>query len=184
MRVTQASISIGIASPTETEILNQVKTSRPNGLLPLDHALLHSLPLTKGWHELFGAIRTKTTLPSEILYLAICRVALHCRAEIPWKYYLECLEQLESSSEEMLAVVQNADPQCKGSLSEKEWAVVKYADTMTTKVEVDDNVFQLVQRAGWTDRQIVELTSVVAAYNCVSRVLVALGIQDPAVDKD
>lgn len=46
---------------------------------------------------------------------------------------------------------------------------------MTRDVRVSDALFSRV-RAHFDDRQVVELTTVIAAYNCVSRFLVALDV--------
>ena len=41
---------------------------------------------------------------------------------------------------------------------------------------MDDDVFDGLRRNGFSDREIVELTVTIAAYNCVSRFLVALNV--------
>lgn len=47
-------------TPYEAELLERVQARRaPNGLLPLDRALLHSFPIAEGWNTFFGAIRQK-----------------------------------------------------------------------------------------------------------------------------
>jgi len=61
-------------------------------------------------------------------------------------------------------------------------AVLAYADFMTLAIAVPDDVFAALSLpeaeggAGLNDRQVVELTATVAAYNCVSRFLVALDV--------
>jgi alkylhydroperoxidase family enzyme len=47
---------------------------------------------------------------------------------------------------------------------------------MTEFVTVSDNVFQQLVNAELSNREIVELTTTVAGYNCVSRNLVALDV--------
>jgi 4-carboxymuconolactone decarboxylase len=61
-------------------------------------------------------------------------------------------------------------------LSPAQWAALAYADAMTTHVAVPGEIFQAV-RAHFDDRQVLELTVTVAAYNMVSRVLVALEVR-------
>ncbi|KAI0596321.1 hypothetical protein F4775DRAFT_564870 [Biscogniauxia sp. FL1348] len=46
---------------------------------------------------------------------------------------------------------------------------------MTRKVRVDDGLFEEL-RGLLSEREIVEITATVAAYNCVSRFLVALDV--------
>jgi alkylhydroperoxidase family enzyme len=47
---------------------------------------------------------------------------------------------------------------------------------MTKSVRVEDKVFGELREVGLTKRDIVELTAGIAAYNCVSRFLVALDV--------
>lgn len=62
-----------------------------------------------------------------------------------------------------------------GGLNEMQCAVLAYTDAMTVGVRVSDEVFARLRR--WFDeRAVVEVTATVAAYNCVSRFLVALDV--------
>ena len=47
---------------------------------------------------------------------------------------------------------------------------------MTRTIRVDDTVFAELKTVGYDDREIVELTTGIAGYNCVSRFLVALDV--------
>lgn len=60
-------------------------------------------------------------------------------------------------------------------LSEAQGAVLAYTDAMTAGVRGPDEVFGEVRRL-FGEREIVEVTATVAAYNCVSRFLVALDV--------
>ena len=60
-------------------------------------------------------------------------------------------------------------------LDERQVAVVRYADAMTVGCVVPDEVFAEVRRL-FSEREVVEITATVAAYNCVSRFLVALDV--------
>ena len=60
-------------------------------------------------------------------------------------------------------------------MSEKEWAVLVYVDAMTRDVNVEDATFEEV-RKWFSETESVELTATVAAYNAVSRFLVALDV--------
>ena len=60
-------------------------------------------------------------------------------------------------------------------LSEVQWAVVAYTDAMTKEVHVPDEIFAKLKR-WFGEQEIVEITATIAAYNCVSRFLVALDI--------
>lgn len=54
--------------------------------------------------------------------------------------------------------------------------MLAYTDAMTLDVRVPDAVFEKLKEAGFSDKEVVEITATVAAYNCVSRFLVALDV--------
>jgi alkylhydroperoxidase family enzyme len=62
-----------------------------------------------------------------------------------------------------------------GGLDERHLAVLAYVDAMTVSVAVPDAIFERL-RQHFNDREVVEITATIAAYNCVSRFLVALDV--------
>lgn len=60
-------------------------------------------------------------------------------------------------------------------LDERQVAVLRYTDAMTVGCRVPDEVFAELKRL-FSEREVVEITATVAAYNCVSRFLVALDV--------
>jgi alkylhydroperoxidase family enzyme len=60
--------------------------------------------------------------------------------------------------------------------------VLAYAKAMTLQVQVPEAVFTAV-RTHFGDRELVELTATVAAYNMVSRFLEALQIEPESVSQ-
>ena len=69
-----------------------------------------------------------------------------------------------------------------GGLDERQWAVLEYTDAMTRAVAVPDPVFAELRRL-FSEREVVEITATVAAYNCVSRFLVALDVGETSSKK-
>ena len=61
-------------------------------------------------------------------------------------------------------------------LDDADRAVIAYADAMTRKIQVPNDVFARAQ-THLSERHLVELTATIAAYNCVSRFLEALRIE-------
>ncbi|KAJ5085876.1 4-carboxymuconolactone decarboxylase family protein [Penicillium argentinense] len=167
------------STPDEARILSSVQARRaPNPLLPLDLALLHSFPVAEGWNSFIGAIRTRTSLSTIVRELAICRVAVINGALFEWDQHAPLLSQ-GGLSEEALKVVGDAqtdftDEICR-VLSAEQRAVLRYTDAMTKTVTVPDAVFAEL-RAWFNEQEVVEITATVAAYNCVSRFLVALDV--------
>jgi alkylhydroperoxidase family enzyme len=168
------------STPEEAEILARVKARRaPGCLLPLDRALLHSYPVADGWNSFIGAIRTKTTLSTIIRELIICRVAVLNGAWFEWEQHAPLLKE-GGFSDEALPGVRDIQADISLKIEEKvlspaEGAVLKYTDAMTKTVTVPDEVFQEL-KGFFNEREIVEITTTCAAYNCVSRFLVALDV--------
>ncbi|KAL4871628.1 hypothetical protein BDV12DRAFT_164098 [Aspergillus spectabilis] len=168
------------STPDEAEILARVQARRaPNGLLPLDRALLHSFPVTDGWNAFIGAIRQRTSLSTVIRELVICRVAVLNGALFEWEQHAPLLTE-GGLSDAALQVVGDAGSDIaakvtEGVLSAAEGAVLRYTDAITKTVTVSDEVFQAVKER-FKDREVVEITTTAAAYNCVSRFLVALDV--------
>jgi alkylhydroperoxidase family enzyme len=62
-----------------------------------------------------------------------------------------------------------------GIQSEALAAVLTYTDAMTLNVTVPDEVFANLNK-NFNEQEVVEITATIAAYNCVSRFLVALDV--------
>jgi alkylhydroperoxidase family enzyme len=67
--------------------------------------------------------------------------------------------------------VRTATPSLPANLA----AVLRFTDAMTLDVRVPDDVFAELKKH-FSEREVVEITTTVGAYNCVSRVLVALDV--------
>jgi len=71
----------------------------------------------------------------------------------------------------------------KSTFDEKHLAVLEYTDAMTLGCIVPEPVFAQLERF-FSEKEVVEITSTVAAYNCVSRFLVALDVGEMAEKYD
>jgi alkylhydroperoxidase family enzyme len=169
------------ANEEESAILERVLARRaPRGLIPLDLALLHSFPVADGWNTFLGAIRTRTSIADDIRELAICRVAVVNHAWFEWEHHAPLLKNA-GLSDEALRLVENVkgdgptDIELASQLNRAQVAVFKYTDAMTKNVKVPDPVFAELKDC-FEEQEVVEITATVAAYNCVSRFLVALDV--------
>ncbi|OTA98825.1 hypothetical protein M426DRAFT_325677 [Hypoxylon sp. CI-4A] len=186
------------ASQEDRQTIERIQARRaPRPLQPLDLALLHAPAVADGWNGFLGAIRTRTSLPARIRELAICRVGAANGAWYEWGHHAPLLAG-EGVGEVGLGIVRRAvlvpEGDKKGGedgeeeeeekakkealeagFTEDEWIVLLYADAMTRTVQVDDGLFDRL-RARFGEREVVEITATVAAYNCVSRFLVALDV--------
>ena len=157
----------------------------PRPLIPLDLALLHNPSVADGWSSFIGAIRTKTSVPETLKELAIARIAALNGAVHEWDVHAALAVKAGVSKSSMQVVFEHpfigrgAERKGEGEglekLSQEERAVLEYTDQMTIGVHVEDGVAEAL-KGFLTDTQVVELTATVAAYNCVSRFLVALDV--------
>lgn len=174
-------------TPEDSDIYTRIAARRhPRPLIPLDLTLLHSPPLADGWNSFIGAIRTSTHLDQGLLEMAVARVAVLTAAVYEWNAHAPLALRGGIQATELQAVRTVPDTSSGGehelgllaasALTGLQRAVVRYTDQMTLRVRVDDAVFATLRDAGLSDREVVELTTGVAGYNCVSRVLVALDV--------
>lgn len=177
-------------APTEEArpIYERIAARRhPRPLIPLDLALLHNPSVADGWNSFIGAIRTKTSVPDTLKELAISRIAALNGAVHEWDVHAALAVKAGVSQAVMEAVfsapfvgrgeTRNTDEGASSleALSVDERAVLEYTDQMTNGVHVDEVVSEALKKV-LSDTQVVELTATVAAYNCVSRFLVALDV--------
>ncbi|KAH8911013.1 carboxymuconolactone decarboxylase [Coniochaeta sp. PMI_546] len=168
------------SSEEEERIVAAVRARRaPRPLQALDLTLLHSPPVADGWNSFLGAIRTRTSLAQDIRELAISRVAVVNRAWYEWAHHAPLAVQggIEEGLMDKVKVpeaLRLGEGEGEG-FTERQWATLVYADEMTRNVEVRDETFAVLKGL-FTDQEVVEITATVAAYNCVSRFLVALDV--------
>lgn len=138
---------------------------------PLYAVLLNSPAVANGWEQMLTAIRQKTEVPAHLRELVILRIAVLNRADYEFTSHLP-YAQAAGVSEDKLAAVRRGD---LAVFDDQEKLVLEYAEAMTRAIEVPDTLFARVTR-GFDAKGVVELTATVAAYNMVSRFLVALQI--------
>lgn len=160
----------------------------PRPLIPLDLTLLHAPPVADGYNSFVGALRTKTVIDAGLLELSISRVAILNQAVYEWNIHaplalkagikpaeLNEVQKLPSYAE--LSNVEDVWKAWQGTcLDVRQRAVVAYTDEMTQNVAVKDETFKLLRDVEFSDREILELTTTIAGYNCVSRILVSLDV--------
>jgi alkylhydroperoxidase family enzyme len=128
-------------------------------------------------NSFLGSIRSHTTLSASLSETAICRVAVLNKAWYEWDQHAPLLRAAPGVSAEDVDAVLNTPARATDAkmADERHSAVVAYTDAMTLDVAVPDEVFTRL-RGSFEEREIVEITATVAAYNCVSRFLVALDV--------
>jgi AhpD family alkylhydroperoxidase len=154
------------------EVADRIRQRRGGRLTALDGMLLHSPQFADGWNSLLGAIRTRSTLPPDIRELAVLRVAELNGADYEWAAHEPVAKNAGMTTEQITALRVGADT---AVLDARQRATLAYTDAMTRYIVVPDPIFHAVEEF-YDEQQIVELTATVAAYNMVSRFLVALRV--------
>jgi len=173
------------SNPDDRAVEERVRQRRgEKGLIALDKTLLHSPPVADGWNSFLGSIRTKTGLSTAVRETAICRVAVLNKAWYEWESHSPILKSGAGITDAHVAVTLESPPNRvnEGIQNEALAAVLSYTDAMTLSVSVPDEVFAKL-KANFSEKEVVEITATIAAYNCVSRFLVALDVGERNAQK-
>ena len=138
----------------------------------LYRVLLNSGPLASGWEAMLTAVRNKSSVPADLRELMILRVAVVNRAPYEFDAHVPHAQKAGVSDAKIAAVRETV----LGSVfTESEAMVLELADTMTRNIDVPEALMDRL-KAKFDARGVVETVATVAAYNMVSRFLVALQI--------
>lgn len=165
-----------IAEPRE--VVDAIRARRGGALLNLDRILLHSPPVASGWNALLGAVRRDLVLSPMLRELAMCAVAVLNGAEYEWEHHAPLFVQAGGTEAQLAAL---RDPVAAAGdaalFGAAERAAIALTVEMTRDVRVGDGTFAAVREALGGDREAFELVVTIAAYNMVSRVLMAVGVE-------
>ncbi len=160
--------------PELIEEIKTVRAQRRGKLIPVYGLLLNSPELALSWMQFLNAVRWKIKLSSRLREMVILRVALHNKSEYVIEVHRKNFTEADGLSHaECDALLKKKIPQ--GIFNTEEMSVVSYVDQLTLKAQVDDEVFAAV-KAHLSDRQMVELSVLIGAYNMHTRVMSALRI--------
>lgn len=163
-----------LAEPAE--LVAAVRARRGGTLLNLDRVLLHSPPLAAGWNAYMGAVRRGLSLDPRLGELAICVVAVLNGAEYEFIHHAPEFLRAGGTSAQVDALrdpVAACDSPLFDSLARD---ALRLTVAMTRDIRVDDALLEALRRALPTEQALVELIATIAAYNMVSRFLVATGV--------
>jgi alkylhydroperoxidase family enzyme len=158
--------------PDTAPLAERIKAERGGRMLNLYRMLLHSPPVADGWRALLTAIRQQCRLAGRPRELAILRVAVLNGADYEFNAHVPFALKEGLSQAQLDAMRKDHVPE---GFSEADRAVLDYTEAMTRAIRVPDAVFAAARRH-FDEREMVELTATVAAYNLVSRFLVALEV--------
>ena len=161
----------------DTPLVAAIRQRRGGALLNLDRQLLYSPAFAQGWNALLGAVRTQLKVDPKLRELAMCVVAVLNGAEYEFVHHAPEFLKVGGRQAQIDAVHRMNSVDFDTALfDELENAMIALSVQMTRSVKVEDAPFETL-RKHVGEACTVELIGVIAAYNMVSRFLVALGIE-------
>lgn len=161
-------------SASVADLAARIRSERRGVLLKLYKVLLNSPPLAQTWFEHLNAVRWKTGLSGRIRELVIIRIALIHSVTYVIRQHVPKLAEAEGVTPQECEALKDWTHGSHFNAAER--AALAYADSMTTAVKVPNGVFEPL-RVHFSEREIVELTVLVATYNMHVRVVEALQIE-------
>jgi len=153
----------------------KIKGARGGRLINIYRLMLHSPSLANAWFELNQAVRYGTEIDGQCREIAVIRVAILNNVEYVQRAHGPAYALKEGLTPEQVSAL--ADWSSSPRFSPKQRALLAYVDAMTRQIEVPDPLFEEL-RNHFSERQIVELTMLIGAYNMLTRFLQALKV-DP-----
>ncbi len=160
------------SSPELIDLIDLIRSERGNRLLLLYRVLLNSPTIALGWLKLFTAIRQNSAISGKLRELVILRIAMLNGATYEFEEHVPFALR-EGVSQGAIDCLSQGD--FPTDMSESELVGLQYADQITRVITVPDDMFSNVKKY-FDQNEILELTVIAAAYNMVSRVLIALQI--------
>lgn len=151
----------------------QIQAARGR-ISPLYQVLLNSPRIAQGWEQMLSAVRNHNSLPAALRELVILRVAVLNRAPYEFEAHVPHARAAgvsQSQIDAMRALPLAAD----APLAPAERVAIALTDAMTREIDVSDALYDEVRRHFGAQGQL-DLVATIAAYNMVSRLLVALRI--------
>lgn len=162
-------------NPELAEFIGKVRGARGGRLINIYRLMLHSPALAEGWFALNQAARYATEIDGRSRELAVLRVAFLNGSDYVLRAHGPSYALQEGLTREQVEAVGDWRPSER--FDDRQRALLAYVDAMTRDVAVSDAVFADLRKY-FSERQTVEVTMLVGAYNMLTRVLAALQV-DP-----
>jgi len=161
---------IDLAEPAD--LVQAIRKRRGGELIELDRLLLYSTPLAEGWNHYIGNIRERFSIEQKLRELAMCTVAVLNDAEYEFSQHAP-LYIKAGGSDAKSQLLRNPDiAQKHAEFSKTEQLTIALTTQLTRDVRIEQALFEQC-REHFGDEHLVELVATIAAYNMVSRFLVA-----------
>ena len=163
------------AGPELAESIARIKGARGGRLINIYRLMLHSPALANAWFDLNQAVRYGTEIDGQCRELAVIRVAILNDVEYVQRAHGPAYALKEGLTPEQVSDI--ADWPASALFTDRQRALLAYTDAMTREIDVPDTVFAQLRRH-FSERQTVEITMLIGAYNMLTRFLKALKV-DP-----
>lgn len=161
--------------PELSDLVARIRGARGGRLLNIYRMMLHSPSIAGAWLDFNSAVRHQTALDGQSRELAVMRVAILNGVDYILRAHGPTYALKEGLTPDQVEAL--ADWRASRLFNNQQRALLAYVDAMTRDIEVRDAVFAQL-RDHYSERQTVELTVLIGAYNMHTRVLKALRI-DP-----
>ncbi len=158
------------------ELVAAIRQRRGGELIDLDRLLLHSPAFAQGWNDFMGRVRTALQVPALLKELCMCGVAALNGADYEMQQHAPLYLQAGATQSQLDALLRlgndtavAADPVFDAT----QQAVLQLVVEMTRQVKVSDATYAQARAALGSDQAMFEVIGITAAYNMVSRILVA-----------
>ena len=164
------------------DAITKIKGARGGRLINIYRLMLHSPALANAWFDLNQAVRYGTEIDGQCREIAVIRVAILNDVEYVQRAHGPAYALKEGLTPEQVTAI--GDWQASNLFSPPQRALLAYTDAMTRDIDVPDEIFAEL-RKHFTERQAVELSMLIGAYNMLTRFLKALKVDpEPPVAKD
>ena len=157
-----------------------IRKRRGGELTDLDRLLLHSPAFATGWGELMGRVRGALDMPPLLRELAMCGVAALTGAEFEFYHHAPIYLEAGGSPEQLAALRRLGEDNAVAAdplFGPDQQATLALVVEMTRQVKVSDATFARARAVLGSDQKMFELVGVIAAYNMVARILVAMQLE-------
>jgi 4-carboxymuconolactone decarboxylase len=161
--------------PELSELIAKIKGARGGRLINIYRLMLNSPTLANAWFDLNQVVRYGTEIDGQCRELAVIRVAILNNVEYVVRAHGPAYALKEGLTPAQVEALE--DWKLSNLFTGKQRALLSYVDSMTRDIDVPDAVFAEI-RKHFSERQTVELTMLIGAYNMLTRFLKALKV-DP-----
>src|SRR5215510_1027068 len=154
--------------PELADSIAKIKGARGGRLINIYRLMLHSPALAAAWFDLNQAVRYGTEIDGQCREIAVIRVAILNDVEYVQRAHGPAYALKEGLTPAQVTAIANW--QTSNLFSAPQRALLAYTDAMTRDIDVADKIFAEL-REHFTERQAVELSMLIGAYNMLTRFL-------------